>query len=148
MKKIAISISNQFLTVIDKNSKIHFPISSAKNGIGYQEGSFCTPLGYFKIAEKHGFSAPINTIFKGRKPIGNWQGEALEKDLILTRILWLDGLESKNKNTKERYIYIHGTNQEELIGKPASCGCIRMLNKDIIKLYDLVSVGSIVEIKN
>ena len=73
----------------------------------------------------------------------NWLGAP---DLITSRILWLDGLDMENANTKERYIYIHGTNQEELIGQPASQGCVRMRNIDVVRLFDLVSVGTSIEI--
>lgn len=92
-----------------------------------------------------GDNAPCGTIFKGRVPVA---GSLVSgDDLITSRILWLDGLEKENANTKERYIYIHGTNQESLIGQPASHGCIRMRNEDILRLFDLVTVDTSVEIR-
>ena len=89
---------------------------------------------------------PIGTVYKGRRPIAASVDRSSEEDLITSRILWLDGLEENNANTKERYIYIHGTNQEQSIGQPMSNGCIRMRNADVIRLFDLVEVGVLVEI--
>jgi len=147
MSSIHISIRDQTLSHIDSNDKqLTFPISSAKNGIGAEEGSYKTPSGEFRIDEKHGYNAPINTIFKGRQPQGLWNGEKDLGDLVLTRILWLTGTEPRNVNTKSRYIYIHGTNHENFIGSPQSCGCIRMKNQDVITLYDLISIGTPVKI--
>lgn len=91
----------------------------------------------------------MGTIFVSRQPVGTWPHDipaelAGEEDLILTRILWLDGLDEDNANTYRRYVYIHGTNAEDQLGTPASCGCIRMSNADILDLYDRVDVGTIV----
>ena len=140
---IHVSVSKQSLNLTDEFGFVHsYPISTAANGIGFEEGSYCTPTGNFTIAEKHGQGAEPFTIFKSRLPVGIYDAaEPSEKDYVLTRILWLDGLDEQNANTKERYIYIHGTNQEEKIGSPASCGCIRMHNADIIDLYDRVEEG-------
>ena len=117
------------------------------NGTGSEEGSHKTPLGRFLINEKHGYKAPVGTIFKGRRPSGIWLREEDEGDLILSRILWLTGQDDENANTKQRYIYIHGTNHEDKIGAPHSCGCIRMKNQDVVKLYDQVGLGTAVEIR-
>lgn len=117
------------------------PVSTAKNGIGEVEGSHCTPCGWFCISEKIGDQEPIGTVFKSRKPTGTvWNSNMppTDEDLILTRILWLEGLEPSNANTKNRYIYFHGTNQELLIGRPASHGCIRLRNKTMIRLFESV----------
>lgn len=92
-----------------------------------------------------GENAPSGTIFVGRIPVE--EPPAFGDDLITSRILWLDGLERENANTKERYIYIHGTNQEGLIGQPVSHGCVRMRNEDVIKLFEMVTVGTPVEIR-
>ena len=101
-----------------------------------------TPLGRFRIAEKIGAGEPIDIAYKARVPV-NASAEALKgDDLIMSRILWLDGLEEANANTHARYIYIHGTNHEEKIGGPASHGCIRMKNADIAELFELVEVGT------
>lgn len=148
MISLEISITDQILRVIDDGREIHrYPISSAKNGIGFEEGSFKTPTGRFIIAEKHGHDAPLNTIFKGRQPVGIWDAcNQCDGDFVTTRILWLDGIEADNANTKQRYIYIHGTNHENHIGTPHSCGCIRMLNLDVKSLFDLVDEGAAVRI--
>jgi hypothetical protein len=90
---------------------------------------------------------PANTVFKGRQPLAEECVDWLaHPDLITSRILWLEGLDSLNANTRDRYIYIHGTNQEHLIGEPASHGCVRMRNADVIELFDLVWTGTEVEI--
>ncbi len=142
-------MGKQSLNLTDEYGFVHsYSISTAANGIGFEEGSYCTPIGNFTIAEKHGHGAEPFTIFRGRLPVGVYDSaESSDIDHVLTRILWLDGLDDENANTKERYIYIHGTNQEEKIGSPASCGCIRMNNADIIDLYDRVDVGVAVTIK-
>lgn len=118
-----------------------FPVSTASNGAGCEFDSECTPLGRFRISEKIGDGEPVGTIFTTRLPMGVWQpGEATEGDLVLTRILRLDGLEPENANTMDRYIYFHGTNQEHLIGFPVSHGCIRLRNDDMLILFQLVEV--------
>lgn len=126
-----------------------YVISTSKWGTGSEPGSNQTPLGRLRVAEKHGEGAPFGTIFKSRQPVGVWSPDdpPVEEDLITSRILWLEGLESHNANTYERYIYIHGTNQEHLLGQPYSHGCVRMSNKDVIELFDLVPVGTEVIIK-
>ncbi|MFC4993562.1 L,D-transpeptidase family protein [Rubritalea tangerina] len=145
---ILISINKQTLQLMEQNVVLHsYPISSAKNGIGFEEGSYQTPTGNFLISEKHGHDAPIHTIFKGRKAVDLWNPEHhSDQDLVTTRILWLEGLDPNNLNTKERYIYIHGTNHEDSIGSPSSCGCIRMRNLDIIELFDAVTENTPVQI--
>lgn len=119
-------------------------ISTSKWGLGSEPGSNQTPLGRFRVKEKHGHGAPYGTIFKSRKPVGRWnpRGRVLPDDLITSRIFWLDGLEKHNANTYERYIYFHGTNQEHLLGTPHSHGCIRLRNDDMIELFDLVPEGT------
>jgi len=142
---------------IGKQSMIHlnkgkiqnvYPISSSSYGTGSKENSFKTPLGKHEIYKKIGYNLPENAILKGRV----WNGaiadiikEPIDTDFdhVTSRILWLDGLEiGKNKgkgiDSRNRFIYIHGTAEEGLIGKPASDGCIRMYNSDVIKLFDLV----------
>ena len=133
-----------------------YPVSTAANGAGEQSGSFCTPRGRHRIAEKIGAGAPMYAAFKARQPTGEIWTPGLdagnpERDWILTRILWLEGLEpGKNKgdavDSHNRYIYIHGTNEENKIGAPASHGCVRMKNADIAQLFDLVEVGTEVRI--
>ncbi|GEP42370.1 L,D-transpeptidase [Brevifollis gellanilyticus] len=117
--------------------------STSKYGLGFTEGSNKTPLGSFVVQEKHGDGAEMGTIFKSRQPVGKWTpGMETQSDLVLSRILWLGGLEPRNANTYQRYIYIHGTNDEASIGRIASHGCIRMRNREVIELFDLVPVGT------
>lgn len=101
-----------------------------------------TPLGRFRIAEKFGDGLPHGTAFKSRKPIPLSKEMMESADLVMSRILWLDGLERKNANSYDRFIYIHGTNHEERIGQPASHGCIRMKNADVAELFDQVAVDT------
>jgi lipoprotein-anchoring transpeptidase ErfK/SrfK len=124
-----------------------YPVSTALLGVGFKAGSFKTPTGRFRIAEKIGQGMPIGTVFKSRRPIKATKKLLREDDLVMTRILWLDGLEPRNANTHDRYIYIHGTNHEESIGAPAGHGCVRMKNADVVELFDLVTEGTPVEIR-
>lgn len=123
-----------------------FPVSTSKFGLGFEEGSFKTPTGRFRIARKIGGTAPLWTVFRARKNTGRLAKPGGKEDLVLTRILTLDGLERANANSLARYIYIHGTNQEKLIGTPASHGCVRLRNSDMARLYRLVDRGSAVRI--
>jgi L,D-transpeptidase YbiS len=133
-----------------------YPVSTAKNGLGERNGSYCTPRGRHRIAEKIGDGQPLYAVFKARVPTGEvWSRELAAKtpgcDWILTRILWLEGMEKgKNKggtvDSHSRYIYIHGTDEEHLIGKPVSHGCIRMKNADVVDLFNLVEEGTEVRI--
>ena len=106
-----------------------------------------TPTGRFRIEEKIGDGMPLGTVFKSRRPVKATKKFLREEDLIMTRILWLEGLDARNANTHERFIYIHGTNHEEKIGEPASHGCIRMRNADLLELFELVKEGTPVVIK-
>lgn len=145
--KIEVFIDAQQLQVLQDGRTIScFPVSTAAKGVGCKYGSYRTPTGKFRIAEKIGEGAPTHTIFKGRVESGHWDGCPCDHDLVLTRILWLDGLEPSNQNTKDRYIYIHGTNHESKLGTPASWGCIRMAAEDIVKLSQLVEPGTLVTI--
>jgi L,D-transpeptidase YbiS len=123
-----------------------WPVSTSKFGTGCVEGSWKTPTGRFTIAEKVGGGAPEWMEFRGRKATGMLAEPGGERDGVLTRILWLEGLDEANANTKGRYIYFHGTNREDLIGTPASMGCVRMRNADVVELFDLVEVGTPVAI--
>ncbi len=100
-----------------------------------------TPTGRFRIAEKIGGEAPVGTVFKERRPVKATKKMLRDEDLVMTRILWLDGLDPGNANTHDRFIYIHGTNHEENIGEPASHGCIRMRNADLVELFEQVGDG-------
>lgn len=138
--RIEVSISTQQLTLWDGHHQVRaWPVSTSQFGIGFQEGSLKTPIGGFVICEKIGDEAEPGTIFKARKAVGHWQASmSTNEDLVLTRILCLDGIEPRNANTRDRYVYIHGTNGEDRIGRRASHGCIRLKNRDMIDLYDLV----------
>jgi lipoprotein-anchoring transpeptidase ErfK/SrfK len=141
--KIIISLSEQTARVLDGEKQIKiYSISSAQNGPGCEVGSNKTPTGKLRIHKKIGGDMAHGTVFKGRVPTGDVCGGRSSEDLILSRILWLEGLEPSNSNTLERYIYLHGTNHEYLIGQPKSHGCIRLKNNDIIELYDLIDEGT------
>lgn len=138
-QSIDISIDDQQLRLIEDGTvKQAWPVSTALKGAGCQDGSHRTPVGRFRIAEKIGAGQPSGTRFRGREPIGVWDGRESGDDMILSRILWLEGLDPENANTRDRYIYIHGTNHEDRLGRPCSLGCVRMANRDIIELYDLI----------
>ena len=148
---LRVSVSAQRLDMVGDDGRVtrSFPVSTAKNGTGSEPDSHKTPLGWHRICEKIGEHAGSGTHFIGRQPTGRiWKSTdpVEEKNLVLTRILWLDGEEDHNKTSKDRYIYIHGTNREDLIGTPASAGCVCLKNADVIELYDLIPVGTRVEI--
>jgi phosphoserine phosphatase len=120
-----------------------YQVSTAVKGVGFTNGSMRTPTGRFRVLEKIGDGEPAGTIFRERVPSGVWHvGDATDEDLILTRILRLEGMDPENSNTMERCIYIHGTNREDLLGSPASHGCIRLGNKDMLALYAQVQEGT------
>ena len=147
-RRLEVSIATQRLQLWDGHQLVRqWPASTSKFGIGFEEGSNKTPLGHFRIKERFGTGAPCGTIFKARQPVGLWQGESVADDLILTRILRLEGLEPRNANTFNRYIYIHGTNDEHRMGRKGSHGCIRMANRDIMELFDRVPEGTTVWIE-
>jgi lipoprotein-anchoring transpeptidase ErfK/SrfK len=151
IQRIVVSVAQQSLRLLEGDRELaSYPVSTSKFGTGSEEGSFRTPLGRFAVDEMIGEGAPGGTIFRSRVPQGQWvPGEMAaddEGDLVLTRILWLKGLEEHNANTKERYIYIHGTNHEEWIGRPESQGCVRMRNHDVVDLFARVQPGTPVEI--
>ncbi|MCQ8117862.1 L,D-transpeptidase [Methylomonas rosea] len=149
---IDISIAEQGLRLLDSGAVLaDFPVSTAKNGPGEKKGSYCTPTGWHKVRAKIGAGLPINSVLAGRRPTGEIYTPELalqypQRDWILSRILWLGGLEpGKNRygdvDSTWRYIYIHGTPDELMQGKPESHGCVRMLNADLIALFELVTVG-------
>jgi L,D-transpeptidase YbiS len=133
-----------------------YSVSTSKHGAGEVRGSFKTPLGRHIVRAKIGAGAPLNTVFRGRRPTGEIYSPELarahpDRDWILTRILWLSGTEiGRNRlggvDTMRRYIYIHGTPDTEPLGVPGSIGCIRMANRDIMELFDLVAAGTTVDI--
>lgn len=139
MKNIHVSIQDQVLTLREDETPIRsYPVSTSRFGIGTEEGSFKTPVGRFRVAEKIGGDMPAGTIFRSRVPLKPDDPHPRTDDLVMSRILWLDGLDEHNANTRDRFIYIHGTKHENKIGSPDSCGCIRMRNADVVELFDLV----------
>jgi lipoprotein-anchoring transpeptidase ErfK/SrfK len=145
---IRVSVPDQTLELLDPQGRVavRYPVSTSKFGLGMEPGSQRTPLGRFTVEKKIGDGAPPWSVFVGREPTGEIASPGGEHDGVLTRILWLSGAEPVNANTLERYIYIHGTNREDLIGTPASHGCVRMRNHDVIDLYERVPAGTTVEI--
>ncbi|MDX1454162.1 MAG: L,D-transpeptidase [Gammaproteobacteria bacterium] len=150
--ELHVDIASQRLSVESGGEEIaSYPVSTARNGAGEQDGSFCTPRGRHRVAEKFGGDAPLNAVFVGRAATGEtWSPELAiahpDRDWILTRILWLEGTEDGfNRggavDSRQRYIYIHGTPDSEPMGEPASHGCIRMRNADVVELFDFVPVG-------
>ncbi len=140
---IHVSVARQRLSVKRGRATVRsFPISTSKYGLGSEEGSFKTPTGRFRIAEKFGDGLPLDIAFKSRLPLAATPEMLTADDLVMSRILWLDGLEPANANSRERFIYIHGTNHEDEIGRPASHGCIRMRNADVAELFQLIPVGA------
>jgi len=145
---IRISVADQRLDLLSGDGVLaSYPVSTSRFGLGSEEGSMKTPLGKFKIGEKIGGDFPSGTVFRNRIPLAPDDAPAPTDDLVLSRILWLDGLEEHNVNTRDRFIYIHGTNHEEEIGQPASHGCIRMKNADLIALFEQVPLGAEVVIE-
>ncbi|MEE2807674.1 MAG: L,D-transpeptidase [Verrucomicrobiota bacterium] len=142
--RVEVSVKDQRLRVFDGNFEHReYIISTSKYGTGNEIDSYKTPVGHFEIKEKIGDGEKHGTIFKGRYPVGVFDfSESSDEDLILSRIFWLNGTEPENANTFDRYIYIHGTNHEDSLGQPNSCGCIRMHNEDIIELYELIPIGT------
>lgn len=146
-RQIKIDVSHQRLDVLE-NDKVVFstPVSTALRGLGCESGSFKTPLGNFVISEKIGSGAPAGAVFRSRIATGEMAEPLSPEDQITSRILWLDGTEPSNANTKNRYIYIHGTNDEARLGTPASHGCIRLANSAVIDLFEVVETGTSVAI--
>jgi len=155
---IEVDISEQRLYLIENNLiKASYPISTSKYGEGSIQNSFKTPLGEHSIKEMIGQEAEINTIFTSRintkrsaKIIDKFEDS--DNDYVTSRIIWLDGQEEGfnkggNVDSFRRYIYIHGTHEEGLIGTKASHGCIRMFNYDVIELFKLVNIGTKVLIR-
>jgi lipoprotein-anchoring transpeptidase ErfK/SrfK len=146
--KIDISIPDQRLIVRRGDETLRsYPVSTSRFGLGTEEGSMKTPTGRFRIVEKIGGNAPSGTVFLSRVPLKPGDPFPPTEDLVMSRILWLDGLEEHNANTRERFIYIHGTKHEDKIGSPSSHGCIRMRNADVIDLFDLVDEDTPVVIR-
>ena len=158
MPRIFIRTPEQLLELVDDKGAVirQYSISTATNGLGEKIGSNCTPRGRHIIRAKIGAGMSLNTVFRARRPTGEVYSEQLAaenpgRDWILTRILWLSGCEPGfnrlgDVDTMRRYIYIHGCPDSVPMGKPASIGCVRMRNAELVELFDLVPVGTPVEI--
>ena len=146
--EVFISVHDQELAVVKHNETVaKFRISTSKYGVGDDFGSYKTPAGTLWVCNKIGDKLPAGAVIKNRSATGEViEANARGRDPIVTRVIWLRGLEDKNHNAYARCIYIHGTPEERTLGRPASYGCIRMRSCDVIKLYDLVSIGTHVTI--
>jgi hypothetical protein len=146
--RIVISVADQAMDVYLRNQFLaRYQVSTSQFGVGDYPGTRATPLGHLSVAQKIGDGAPLGMVFKDRKPTGEiLTPNAPGRDPIVTRILWLKGLEAQNHNAFGRYIYIHGTPVENQIGKPASYGCIRMRSQDVVQLFTTVGVGTSVDV--
>lgn len=156
-RRVVVSLSQQRLRLFQEDALVaEYPVSTALGGAGEREGSYRTPRGLHAICEKIGEDAPRGAVFVGRRPTGEVctnlvYAAAPGRDWMLTRILWLEGLQpgfnrGGDVDSRSRYIYIHGTPDEEPIGVPRSHGCVRMRNDDVIDLFARVEVGTEVEI--
>jgi lipoprotein-anchoring transpeptidase ErfK/SrfK len=157
--QLLVRVAEQRLYVLDENAHVihQYPISTSKHGIGAGDGSNQTPPGKHAVREKIGDHCSEREVFIGRQAQGELEqlreaGVSLPEDVITARILWLEGLESgvnqgDGVDSYRRYIYIHGTNEENKIGTPASHGCIRMRNRDVMELYDMVDLNCMVIIE-
>ena len=146
--RILISVRDQKLMVIEDGKRAAvYPVSTSKFGLGDRWGSMATPLGWLQVAEKIGDHAPPGAVFHKRRFTGEILApNAPGRDPIVTRIIWLRGLEKTNANAFNRCIYIHGTPEEKIIGKPASFGCVRMSSKDVTEVYAQLQIGALVRI--
>jgi len=147
---IVVSVPDQTLALVDKGVvTARFSVSTSRFGLGDRPNSFATPLGSMEIASKIGGNAPLGAVFKSRKLTGEiLPPNARGRDPIVTRILWLRGLEKGNARAYSRNIYIHGTPVEKLVGRPVSYGCIRMRSRDVARLFGAVDVRTKVSVQN
>jgi lipoprotein-anchoring transpeptidase ErfK/SrfK len=142
--RMILSVADQKMIVLrDGKPLSSYSVSTSKFGLGDRPGSYATPLGVLRIKEKIGHGLPAGAVFKSRKPTGEvLPVDAPGRDPIVTRILWLEGLDERNRNAYRRYIYIHGTPEERNVGRPVSYGCIRMRSQDVIELFETVGLNS------
>jgi lipoprotein-anchoring transpeptidase ErfK/SrfK len=153
---IRVDLASQRLVLEREGARTVYSVSTSKHGAGERRNSFKTPRGRHIVRAKIGAGAPVGAVFRGRRPTGEIYSAALaaahpERDWILTRILWLSGTElGRNRlgevDTMRRYVYIHGAPDTEPMGVPGSIGCIRMRNAEIVELFDLAPLGTVVEI--
>lgn len=145
---VVISVRDQRLMLMSSGRKVvTYPVSTSKFGLGDRWGSMATPLGLLQVVTKIGNNAPTGAVFHKRRFTGEiLKPNAPGRDPITTRIIWLRGLEPSNAHAYQRCIYIHGTNEERYIGRPASFGCIRMRGRDVADLYQRIPLGAVVQI--
>ncbi|MCE9609324.1 MAG: L,D-transpeptidase [Chthoniobacter sp.] len=145
---VRVSVPDQKMFVFRKGVEVaRYDVSTSKFGVGGRAGSYTTPLGTMEVARKIGGGARLGMKFHGRRPTGEIvRPNSPGRDPIVTRILWLRGLEQQNRDAYSRCIYIHGTAEEWRIGTPASYGCIRMRSRDVVELFDRIGVGARVEV--
>ena len=148
--RVIVSVKEQKLMLMGNGERIAtYPISTSKFGLGDDWGHMTTPLGFLQVAEKIGDHAPVGAVFRNRRFTGEiLKPNAPGRDPVITRIIWLKGLQPENAHAFSRCIYIHGTPEERTIGRPASYGCIRMKSRDVAELYAQLPVGALVEIVN
>lgn len=146
--KVLISVPDQKLALVKDGELVaRFPVSTSRFGTGDQFRSYKTPLGQLRVYDKIGNGLPPGAVIRHRSPTGEvLPVNAPGRDPIVTRVIWLDGMEPQNKNAMNRNIYIHGTPEERTIGTPVSWGCIRMRSKDVIQCFDAIPVGTVVSI--
>jgi hypothetical protein len=146
--RILVSVADQSLELYHKERLLgRYPVSTSRFGLGDQPGSRATPLGRMEVAKKIGAGAPLGAVFKSRRQTGEVLApNAPGRDPIVTRIIWLKGLEPRNRNAFARCIYIHGTPEERNVGRPASFGCVRMKSADMLRVFNAVGVGAMVDI--
>ena len=139
-----VSVPDQVLALVDRGKLIaRYSISTSKFGTGDSAASYRTPLGTLFVSAKVGDRLPAGAVIKNRIPTGEMVGvDAPGRDAIVSRVIWLRGMETQNQKARDRCIYIHGTPEERRIGNPASFGCIRMRSRDVIDLYDRVHIGT------
>ncbi len=147
--EMVVSVEHQTMALLDRGKLVAtYPVSTSKYGLGDQKGSYRTPTGKMVVAKKIGHSAPAGAVFKSRQLTGEvLKPDAPGRDPIVSRILWLKGIEKANRNAFGRYIYIHGTAEERTIGRQTSYGCIRMKSQDVIELFDHVGEGATLDVR-
>ena len=146
--RILVSIADQSLELFHRAKLLaRFPVSTSRFGLGDRPGSRSTPLGRMVVAKKIGAGAPLGAVFKSRRQTGEvLVPNAPGRDPIVTRIIWLKGLQSQNRHAFARCIYIHGTPEERNVGHPASFGCVRMKSADVLRVFNTIGVGATVDI--
>jgi lipoprotein-anchoring transpeptidase ErfK/SrfK len=146
--RILVSVADQRLALYHKERLLgRYPISTSRFGLGDRPGSRATPLGRMEVAKMIGNGAPLGAVFKSRRRTGEvLRPDAPGRDPIVTRIIWLKGLEPQNRHAFARCIYIHGTPEERNVGHPASFGCVRMRSVDVLTVFNAIGVGATVDI--